>query len=337
MKVVVVGATGNIGTAVVERLLADPEVTEVHGVARRLPVTDAARHPGGGRVLWHAADVRSDPLGPLVRGADCVVQLAWMFQPTHQPDVTWGANVLGTRRLLDAVVEEAVPHVVVSSSVAAYSPRRDDRPVAESWPTHGASAASYAREKAYVERLLDITEGMADGPLVTRVRPAFVFQRRAASEQWRIFASRAVPQLLVRRGLVPVLPFPDDVSFQAVHAADVADGIVRCVVRRPGGAVNLCAPDVVDPDTLAGLLGARRVHVPKRLVRGVVSAGWGAHLVGADPHLWDALTRLPVMSAERARTELGWQPEHSARDAVGELLTAISDGAGHGTAPLHPA
>lgn len=35
MKVVVTGATGNVGTSVVEVLARDPEVTEIVGVARR--------------------------------------------------------------------------------------------------------------------------------------------------------------------------------------------------------------------------------------------------------------------------------------------------------------
>ncbi|SNR92260.1 Semialdehyde dehydrogenase, NAD binding domain [Blastococcus mobilis] len=43
MKVVVVGATGNVGTAVVRALTADDRVSEMVGIARRAPRVGAAQ------------------------------------------------------------------------------------------------------------------------------------------------------------------------------------------------------------------------------------------------------------------------------------------------------
>ncbi|WP_434403114.1 hypothetical protein [Streptomyces sp. NBC_01353] len=40
MRVVVTGAAGNAGTSVVHALAADPMVTDVLGIARRLPGMD---------------------------------------------------------------------------------------------------------------------------------------------------------------------------------------------------------------------------------------------------------------------------------------------------------
>jgi len=37
MRVVVVGATGNVGTSLLEALVAEPAVDSVLGLARRLP------------------------------------------------------------------------------------------------------------------------------------------------------------------------------------------------------------------------------------------------------------------------------------------------------------
>ncbi|WP_110182727.1 NAD-dependent epimerase/dehydratase family protein [Nocardioides solisilvae] len=333
MDVVVTGATGNIGTAVVERLLAAPEVTRVRGVARRLLLDEEARRPGE-RVEWHEADVRTDDLAGLVRGADCVVHLAWMFNPTHHPETTWETNAVGTARVLEAVAAAGVPHVVAASSIAAYSPRVDLDPVEESWPTHGTSAASYCREKAYVERLLDAAEA-GTGAVVARLRPAFVFQRRAASEQRRIFGGPLAPQRLVRPALVPVLPFPADVPFQAIHAADLADAVARVVVRRAGGPFNLAADEVVGAEQLAEVFEARHVPVPKAVLRGLIAGGWKARALPADPRLFDALSRLPVMSTARARRELDWRPRLTGPEAVADLVAGMAEGAGFGTAPLH--
>src|SRR2546423_14498220 len=75
MKVVVTGATGNVGTSVVQALSADPAVDSIVGLARRLPATVI------GKVQWREADVRSSDLTSIFRGADAVGHLAWLLQP----------------------------------------------------------------------------------------------------------------------------------------------------------------------------------------------------------------------------------------------------------------
>ena len=54
MRVVVVGATGNLGTALLTRLQSEADVTELVGVARRAPRTAS---PPYGDVQWFTLDV----------------------------------------------------------------------------------------------------------------------------------------------------------------------------------------------------------------------------------------------------------------------------------------
>ncbi|PVG83496.1 NAD-dependent epimerase [Nocardioides gansuensis] len=334
MKVVVVGATGNIGTAVVERLASDPEVDEVVGVARRLPETPEARAPGGRSVRWRALDVRLARPQDVVGDADAVVDLAWMFHPTRRPDITWSTNVIGLVRLLEALPSTSVSQLVVASSIAAYSPAGSDAPVAEDWPTHGASSAAYAREKAYVERLLDLAE--RPGLVVSRLRPAFVFQWRASSEQRRIFAGPLVPGRLMRPELAPRLPIPAGLRLQVVHARDVADAVARILARRAPGPFNLCADQVLTESDVAEAVGSRAWVVPPRVARAALGAAWRTRAAPVPPELFDALMRVPVLSHARARSELDWAPTRTATEALQELLGGMQAGAGHGTPPLHP-
>ncbi|MFE3285970.1 NAD-dependent epimerase/dehydratase family protein, partial [Streptomyces sp. NPDC059233] len=131
--VVVVGATGNVGTSVVRALAADPSVGSVLGLARRLPDWRPAK------TRWRAVDI--EPGGADLThhfdGADAVIHLAWKFRPTHDPAETWRTNVLGSIRVFDAVVAAGVPALVYASSVGTYSPGPKDHAVDESWPTHG--------------------------------------------------------------------------------------------------------------------------------------------------------------------------------------------------------
>ncbi|MBF6181698.1 NAD-dependent epimerase/dehydratase family protein [Nocardia otitidiscaviarum] len=328
MRVVVLGGTGNVGTAVVAALAADPAVTSILGVARRIPERQVEK------TEWVGADIRTDELEPLLRGADAVVHLAWAIQPMRRPLDTWRTNVHGTERVLRAVAAASVPALIYASSVGTYSPRRDVRPVTESWPTDGWPEAGYTREKAYVERLLDGFAFAYPHCRVVRLRPAFIFQRGAASEQRRLFAGPLLPNPLVRPELLPVLPAPRDLAFQAVHSADVAQAYRLAVTREVAGPFNIAAEPVLDPRSLGELLGARPVPIPVRPLRAAVAAAWRLRLLPVDPRLLDAFLRLPIVDTTRARDELGWTPRHSAADALRELLEGLRDGADLDTPPL---
>jgi UDP-glucose 4-epimerase len=332
MRVVVVGATGNIGTSVMEALADQAGVTELVGVARRLPT----RHDGHVRpdgVRFVSADIATSPLEPVVGGADVVVHLAWLFQPTHRPMVTWETNVVGSARLFDAAAAAGVPAIVYSSSVGAYSPG-PGRTVVESWPTHGMPTAAYGREKAYVERLLDTFEARHPRVRVVRLRPAFVFKRTSGPEQRRLFAGPLLPRTVLRRGRTPLQPFPAGLRFQAVHATDVARAFAAAVVGAARGAFNIAADPVVDGHEVAAITGGRLVELPPSLVRSGLSAAWHLRLVPADPKLLDLAFGLPLLDTTRAKADLGWQPQTSSVDALRETVEGMAEGTGEQTPPL---
>lgn len=331
MRIVIVGATGNIGSAVV-RELADGH--QLVGVARRVPDIPAEA-AAVASVTWAAADIATTDLEPLFVDADVVVHLAWLFQPTHDPDLTWAANAVGTRRVLDAAARAGVPSVVAVSSVAAYS-RRGAGLVDEDWPTDGPSSAAYSREKAYVERLLDVFELEHPETRVVRLRPAFVFQRSAASEQRRLFAGPLLPGRLLDPRFIPVLPVPKGLQLQAVHAGDLARAIAAAVELPVAGAFNIAADDILDATALAEIFDARPVTVPAGLARSALDVAWRTHLLPAPGNLFDALMRIPMMSTSRARFQLGWQPQHTGRQALEAFLDGVRRGAGSRMPPLDP-
>ncbi|MFG3310278.1 NAD-dependent epimerase/dehydratase family protein [Streptomyces wuyuanensis] len=330
LRVVVLGATGNVGTSVVRALTEDPRITSLLGVARRVP----GWQPDG--TTWMATDV--DPggpeLAPLFAGADAVVHLAWKFQPTHDPATTWRTNVLGSIRVFEAAAEAGVPALLYASSVGAYSPGPKDRRVDESWPTHGWPGAAYCREKAYLERFLDGYEQRYASMRVVRMRPGFLFKRESASQQRRIFAGRLLPAQMVRPSLVPAVPDLPGLTFQALHTNDGATAYREAVARPVRGAFNLAADPPLDAAVLARILDAHPLRVPLAPVRAALSAAWRLRLVPASPDLFDAVLRLPLLDCSRARAELDWEPQRTAVEAVQEFLDGLRARAGMDTAPL---
>jgi UDP-glucose 4-epimerase len=330
MRVVVTGATGNVGTSVLGALGRDPHVTEIVGLARRVP--ESLSLP---KVRWQQADVTVTPLTPIFEGADAVVHLAWAIQPSHDEEAMEGVNVLGSQRVFGAAAQAGVGALVYASSVGTYSPGPKDEEVDESWPTDGIPTSAYSRHKVRVERLLDDLSA-GSRMRVVRLRPGLIFKAEAASEIRRFFLGPLLPNLLVRPRLIPFVPDVAGLRFQAVHADDVGEAYRRAVVEQVDGAFNIAAEPTIGPPELASLLHARRLPVPGKALRAAASLTWRAHLQPADAGWIDLALGVPLMDAGRARQVLGWEPKKTSLDALGELLAGLRHGSGGKTPPLDP-
>jgi UDP-glucose 4-epimerase len=330
MRVVVVGASGNVGTSLLRSLAAEPAVDSVLGLCRRVPKAQFAK------TEWRAADVVRTPLRPLFDGADAVVHLAWLIQPGRDKEQLRAVNVDGSARVFRAAAAAGVPALVYASSVGAYAPGPKDRRVDESWPTTGIDSSFYARHKAEVERLLDRFEAEHERTRVVRMRPGLIFKREAASGIRRLFAGPLLPGALMRPGLIPIVPRHDRLVFQAVHSYDVGEAYRLALVGDAAGPFNLAAEPVLDPDELGRALGARPVRVPRAVLRAGAAATFKLRLQPSEPGWLDMGLAVPLLDVTRAREELGWQPAHSATDALLDLMRGMREGAGLDTPPLEP-
>jgi UDP-glucose 4-epimerase len=327
MRIVVTGATGNVGTAVLRRLHAEPGVTSIIGIARRLPDTTEKPYRN---VAWHAIDVgaASAPLDleHAFAGADAVIHLAWALQPNHDERTMRRTNVHGTAQVAAAASAVSVGQLVVASSVGAYSFGPKRRRVDESWPTGGLHTSHYARYKAANERALDIFETENPGIIVTRLRPGLIFQRDAGAEIAGLFLGRSFPTRWLQRVRPAVLPLPSQAIVQAVHADDVADAYWRAIDRKAGGAFNIAAEPVLDPAAIAKAFGATStVPIRAAVVRALMDVSWRLRLQASDPGWIDIATTVPVMSTTRAREVLGWSPAVPATEALSQIVNAVAD------------
>jgi len=330
MRVVVVGATGNVGTSLVTALARDSEVDSVLGLARRLPAWQVPK------VEWATADVAVDELATHFRGADAVVHLAWAIQPSRDRNLLWRINVHGSDRVFQAVADASVPALVYASSVGAYSPGPKHRFVDESWPTHGIPTSFYGRHKAEVERRLDRFEQEHPEVRTVRLRPGLIFKREAASGIRRLFAGPLFPSPLAHRGLVGFVPAIPGLRFQAVHSLDVGEAYRLAVRSDVRGAFNLAAEPVLDPPELARIFGAHPVPVPRGVARAAAALSWRLRLQPTPEGWLDMGLEVPLLDTTRAKTELGWKPAHGADEALLELFDGFRERAGLETPPLSP-
>ncbi|UFU05516.1 NAD-dependent epimerase/dehydratase family protein [Ruania halotolerans] len=340
MRVAVVGASGNVGSSVLAALADEPSVTEVVALARRVPDLEHSPYQGA---QWHRVDLASSDreelrtdLRTAFEGADAVVHLVWAIQPNHARNYMRRVNVDGTRLVAEAAVSAGVPHLVVASSWAVYSPVPGGGVRDETAERGGIRSSHYSVDKAAQEQVLDEIESAHPDLVVARMRTALVFRAEAGAEIVRYFLGPVVPRALLRPGLLPFVPLPKGLRLQVVHGRDVGRAYAIVVTERAAGAFNVAATQTLGPQDVANLLGqGRYAEIPAPALRPLLHYGWRARLLAPDAGWLDMAMNVPVMDTARIRS-LGWTPQYGAEDTLREMLVGMHELRGTPSPAMRP-
>ncbi|MFE7746417.1 NAD-dependent epimerase/dehydratase family protein [Nocardia sp. NPDC057455] len=335
MKVVVTGATGNVGTALLRALRADD--CEIVGIARRTP--DRAHEPYSA-VRWVPCDIglagSVETLRAACAGADVLVHLAWGIHPRRDDPPMHRTNSTGTDHVLRAVTEAAVPQLIAASSCAAYTPADRWRRVSEDRHLSGVPGSAYSASKAELETKLDRFEASHPGVRTARIRPCGIAQAESAAELADWILPPWLPRWLLGRRLVPV-PLWRDFRLQLVHSSDVAAAIRRIAQLRAAGAFNLAAEPCLGANALAGAFGGFRLPAPRQALDAAAWTGWRTGLLPLHPAWLTLADRTCLIDSSEARRELGWAPRFGAHEICAELVSAMCAGQTGHSPPLAPA
>jgi len=318
MKVLVTGATGFIGSHLVESL-----------VAKGFKVRGLTRSPEKARALWEkgveplVGDLRDyKAVREAVKGVGVVFHLGAIMSDWGPWRLFYEVNVMGTENILQAACEEGVKRVVYTSSVAAtgledYPGLKD-----ETFPLT-RSRHPYCRSKAEAEKVARryIEKGL---PLVI-IRPVYVYGPRE-----RNVGVYTVARLL-RRGF-RLLPGDGSNYHHRVYVADVVRALELAAEReRAAGETYIIGGPLTTArefwETLARTMGTSIIWVPK-------TAGWTLALFFEVAYRFlrrqtpplisffrlGVLTNNNAWDITKARRELGYEPlvgiEEGLRQAV---------------------
>jgi dihydroflavonol-4-reductase len=316
MRALVTGATGFVGSHVVEALAARGDAVTVlaRGAAREAPLARFGVTVALGTLDDAAA------LAAAARGAEVVYHLAGLTAAATPADFQ-RVNAEGTRRLVEAVRAAApgLSRFVYVSTQAALGPSAPGTRLAEDAPCRPLTA--YGRSKLAGEEVVRAAAGLP----WSIVRPAAVYGPRDR-EFLTMFA-------LIRWGFAPV--FGDGTQqLSLVCAPDLAEAIVRAgtVAAASGRTYHAAHPEIVTTRELALAIGravGRRptiIPVPGVVATPIVAAiGALAALRGRPSTLnrdkmAEFLAPAWLLAVDAAERDLGWRARLDV--AEGTRLTA---------------
>lgn len=317
MKILVTGATGFLGSHIVESLKKNGH--EVRALARR---TSDLRHLQGVGAEITFGDVGDyESLLSAARGVDAVIHAAAIVMPG------WGkwedyekANVNGTKNALDASEQAGIKRFVyISSFTVTGTVCNAEHPVDETEPSNLTCTPDtyYDYAKLLAEQLALDYHKQGRIPVAV-IRPGMIYGPRD-----RYIADRF--HWLVH---LPISFFPGRGNPRAplIYVSDVADcAVLAATSEKAAGEVYYVVPgseirwrQLASAMSKAAGKPDRRISIPLWLLytSGVVLEWWGKLLRMKQPPLFTRaaarfFTEDMNVDGSKAKRDLGWEPKIS--------------------------
>ena len=320
MKVLVTGASGFVGSAVLRELVKAGH--EVRALVR--PKSDR-RNMAGLPVEIVTGDLKCQvSLDRAVRGCKAIFHVAADYRLwVPNPGEMYRTNVNGTRNVMRAAINAEVEFIVYTSSVATLGLTADGSPADELTPVSFADMIGhYKRSKflaeAWVRRLVD--EQFLPAVIVNPSTPIGP----------RDIRSTPTGQMIIQaaRGRMPAYV---DTGLNLVHVDDVATGHLLAMERgKIGERYILGGDNLTLKEMLAELASITgnpkpRFRLPHNLILPIayLTETFSWLLGGNEPLLTVDGVRLAkkrmFFSTEKAKRELGFNPR-PARDALRDAV-----------------
>ncbi len=320
MTVLVTGASGFVGSAVVRQLLARGERVRVlvRPASDRRNVSELA-------VEIVEGDLRqASTLAAACAGCSALYHVAADYRLwTRDPRELYASNVEGTRNLMRAALGAAIPRIVYTSSVATLGLHADGSPASEESPVSLANMIGhYKRSKFLAERAVDELIAQEGLPAVI-VNPSTPIGPHDV---------KPTPTgRMIRDAAAGRIPAYVDTGLNIVHVEDVARGHLLAFEHgKVGRRYILGGEDLALRDILAAIarhVGRRppRIQLPRPALYPVamVAEAWAWATRGNEPQVTlDGLRmsrKKMFFDSGRARQELGY----TTRPALAAIEDAV--------------
>lgn len=300
----ITGASGYLGRALLKKVLLESRFQKVLGIDVR-PLSSE-------EIQVHQMDIRDRGLSELFRREKVthVVHLAFVVNPTHNPQFEYDVDVNGTGNILRACLEAGVKNLVVSSSIAAYGWHADSPiPIPESHALRGNEDFPYSKNKVLVEQLVEDFTRANPQCRVTVLRICNVLGPNVHNA---ISAGIEAPILFGVRGRDPYLAF--------THEEDMTEILYQAVVRDVRGVFNVAGKGMVQLSQIATIARRGFVRLPAPLLRFLLSTLFRLRILPFGGGQMGFVRYSCVPDISKLEREFGYVPRHTSEETFREFV-----------------
>jgi UDP-glucose 4-epimerase len=304
MKVALTGVSGYLGQLIL------PLLDKHRGVESILGLDIAPCPFRSPKSTFETADMRTADFKTLFKGTDVLYHLAFVVEPPKGMTTKTidEINIQGSKNVLRGAVAAGVSKIIVASSIAAYGAHPDNPEVlTETSPLRPNADWYYSRAKGEIEAFLDALQGQHPETTIIRFRPSTFLGPSIRNPIGRQYLSRSLIGL--KKG------------YRVDHCwdEDVAEAFVLALSCEKSDTFNLAGENPITLDDAGRLLGKKVVYLNQGLVSFAVRVAAALGLAPPGMRDWvDVPTRGSILvSANKAKVELGWKPRF---DSAGALL-----------------
>jgi UDP-glucose 4-epimerase len=253
------------------------------------------------------------------RRINAALHLAWQFNPLHDQRRQREVDVQGSLNFLRAAAAAGLKRILYSGSTTAYvnpaNPGEEPWLDEETKPT-GTPFYLYSHHKAEIDRVFQAFQEEHQEIQVTILRGAIVLgphTRNIVSIMldwpWRRF-----PWMFQVGG--------SDPPFQFLSEEDMTEILVRALKAETGGIFNCAGNGTLRYSEVVRASGKRPFQLPAAILYPMTGLLWKLHLAPFPAGILDLIRYPWVADTTRLKTQFGYTPRQTSRDALDGFLRA---------------
>lgn len=320
MKILITGASGCIGKALVKRLLTSEDAGPSQNRQHQVYATDIKTSPfeDHEQLVYNEFDICSNEFFDWVMDIkpNVIIHLASVLQinKTLTRSKAYQIDVVATERLLATAVDASVSKFVVTTSGAAYGyhPENNQGDISETRPTKGNLDYFYSAHKSEVEAILKKYRELT--PLLKQVvlRPGAIIGPDFEGPVVNLFEQKVITGLIGYKGL-----------FNFIWSDDVVEYLIESATTPIQGEFNLAGSGTLSLKQIAQKLEKRYVALPPFLVKVLLTILKPIGLTQYGPEQVKFIKYRPVLSNKKIRQEFTYQPKFTSEQALKAYLNEL--------------
>ncbi len=308
--VLVTGTRNHMGTELLRALSDDPSIKRLIAVDQGQPdvISD--------KLVFYPLDLSSPSAGTELakilkhEEPDTFIHGAFHRSPTHDTILAHEFEDAGTMHVLDACAQTQPARLLLLSTTLVYGALPSNpNYIGEDAPLTTKAKSSFVMNKVNAEEQVLRFARYHDAIDVCTLRFAPILGPNVVNLFTRLFSRPVVPTVA---GFDPLM--------QVVHEQDAVRAALVALRKNARGAYNIVGDDVLPYSTLLALLGRLPLPMPAPIASAVGRVMWAMRLSKVPSTMLDNLRYLCVADGNKARVELGFEPEYDIRQTLYDFL-----------------